>query len=50
MAIGSLSQAPTDSFANVKRIEAVVKALDTGTPYKSDRCEPPLAAAHRENR
>ena len=30
----------TDRYANVKRIEAIVKALDVGTPYKPEKCEP----------
>jgi hypothetical protein len=39
----------SDSFENVKRIEAIVKALDVGTPYKPDKCEPPGAANRTEN-
>jgi len=31
----------TDRYANVKRIEAIVKALDVGTPYKPEKCESP---------
>jgi general secretion pathway protein D len=31
----------TDRYANVKRIEAIVKALDVGTPYKAEKCEGP---------
>jgi general secretion pathway protein D len=31
----------TDRYANVKRIEAIVKALDVGTPYKPEKCEGP---------
>jgi general secretion pathway protein D len=30
-----------DRYANVKRIEAIVKALDVGTQYKPEKCEPP---------
>jgi general secretion pathway protein D len=31
-----------DTYANVKRIEALVQALDTGTPYAaSEKCEQP---------
>jgi len=30
-----------DRYANVKRIEAIVKALDVGTPYKPEKCESP---------
>jgi type II secretory pathway component GspD/PulD (secretin) len=37
-----------DSFANVKRIENLVHALDTGTPYKPEKCEMPNPATHRE--
>jgi general secretion pathway protein D len=29
----------TDRYANVKRIEALVKTLDVGTPYKPEKCE-----------
>jgi general secretion pathway protein D len=32
----------TDRYANVKRIEAIVKALDVGTPYKPEKCEAPI--------
>jgi general secretion pathway protein D len=28
-----------DSFANVRRIEAIVQALDVGQPYKVEHCE-----------
>jgi type II secretory pathway component GspD/PulD (secretin) len=28
-----------DTFANVRRIESLVAALDTGDPYKVDRCD-----------
>ena len=31
-----------DSFGNLKRIEAIVKALDIGTPYKPVPCEGPI--------
>jgi hypothetical protein len=27
-----------DTYANIKRIESVIAALDTGEPYKVDRC------------
>jgi hypothetical protein len=37
-----------DTFANVKRIESLVHALDTGTPYKAEKCEMPNPATHRE--
>jgi general secretion pathway protein D len=28
-----------DTFANIRRIESLVAALDTGDPYKTDRCD-----------
>jgi general secretion pathway protein D len=37
-----------DSFANVKRIETLVKALDVGPPYKPEKCEMPSPATHHE--
>lgn len=37
-----------DSFANVKRIEATVKALDIGPPYKPAQCEAQNPGAHHE--
>jgi type II secretory pathway component GspD/PulD (secretin) len=33
-----------DTFANIRRIESLVAALDTGDPYKTDRCD--SAPAH----
>jgi general secretion pathway protein D len=30
-----------DTFANIRRIEALIKALDTGDPYKPAKCEAP---------
>ena len=27
-----------DTYANIKRIESIIAALDTGEPYKVDRC------------
>jgi type II secretory pathway component GspD/PulD (secretin) len=30
-----------DTFANVRRIESLVSALDTGNSYKDDRCDRP---------
>ena len=36
----------TDRYANVKRIEAIVKALDVGTPYKPEKCEMANAGEH----
>ena len=38
----------TDRYANVKRIEAIVKALDVGTPYKPEKCEMANPGEHRE--
>ena len=38
----------TDSFANVKKIETFVKALDVGAPYKPEPCTMPSPAAHHE--
>jgi hypothetical protein len=37
-----------DSFANVKRIETIVKTLDVGTPYKPEKCEMPNPGTHHE--
>jgi len=31
----------TDRYANVKKMEAIVKALDVGTAYKPEKCEGP---------
>lgn len=31
-----------DSFANVRRLEAIIKALDTGTPIKPPSCVVPM--------
>ena len=42
-----LLQFPVDHrYANVKRIEAIVKALDVGTPYKPEKCEMANAGEH----
>lgn len=38
----------TDRYANVKRIEAIVKALDVGTPYKPEKCEMARPGEHQE--
>jgi Bacterial type II/III secretion system short domain len=38
-----------DSSANVKRIEAVVKALDVGAPYKPAPCEAETPGTHHHN-
>jgi general secretion pathway protein D len=38
-----------DTYANVRRIESIIAALDTGDPYKADRCDSvPRPAANRE--
>jgi general secretion pathway protein D len=47
-AVCSNSLLIVDSFANVKRIETIVKALDVGTPYKPEKCEMPSPAAHHD--
>ena len=38
----------SDSYANVRKIETIVKALDVGTPYKPEKCEMPSPAAHHD--
>ena len=47
-AVCSNSLLIVDSYANVKRIETIVKALDVGTPYKPGECEMPSPAAHHD--
>jgi general secretion pathway protein D len=37
-----------DTFANVKRIEALIEALDTGTPFKPEKCEQASPGARRD--
>jgi type II secretory pathway component GspD/PulD (secretin) len=38
-----------DTYANVRRIESIIAALDTGDPYKADRCDSvPHPAVNRE--
>jgi general secretion pathway protein D len=37
-----------DRFANVKRIEAIVKTLDVGTPHKPEKCSIPNPGTHHE--
>jgi general secretion pathway protein D len=38
-----------DTYANVRRIESIIAALDTGDPYKADRCDNvPRPAVNRE--
>ncbi len=32
-----------DTYANIRRIESLIKALDVGEPYKPAKCEPPQA-------
>jgi general secretion pathway protein D len=39
----------TDRYANVKRIEAIVKALDVGTPYKAEKCEVPTSGKRSDS-
>jgi general secretion pathway protein D len=34
-----------DTYANVKRLEKIVSALDTGEPYQPERCGAPAAKA-----
>jgi type II secretory pathway component GspD/PulD (secretin) len=43
-AICSNSILMVDSYANIRRIESLIVALDTGDPYKADRCD--NATAH----
>jgi general secretion pathway protein D len=40
-AVCSNSLLIADSYANVKKIETLVKTLDVGTPYKPEKCEMP---------
>jgi general secretion pathway protein D len=47
-ALCSNSLLMVDRYANVKRIETIVKALDVGTPYKPEKCELPSPAAHHD--
>ena len=42
-AICSNSLLMIDTYANVRRIESLIKSLDTGDPYKPAKCEPPIA-------
>jgi general secretion pathway protein D len=35
-----------DTFANVRRVEAVIESLDVGEPYKPEKCEARLASEH----
>lgn len=42
-AICSNSLLMIDTYANVRRIESLIKSLDTGDPYKPAKCEPPSA-------
>jgi general secretion pathway protein D len=37
-----------DTYANVKRIEALIESLDTGTPFKPEKCEQSSPGARRE--
>jgi hypothetical protein len=36
-----------DSFDNVRRIESLIKELDTGESYKPPKCEPPEPPVQR---
>ena len=47
-AVCSNSLLIVDSFANVRKIETLVKTLDVGTPYKPEKCEMPSPATHHE--
>jgi len=47
-AVCSNSLLIVDSFANVKRIETLVKVLDVGSPYKPEKCEMPSPAPHHD--
>jgi general secretion pathway protein D len=47
-AVCSNSLLIVDRYANVRRIETIVKALDVGTPYKPEKCEMPSPAAHHD--
>jgi type II secretory pathway component HofQ len=39
----------SDTFANVKRIETLVEALDVGIPYKlPEKCELPVPTSRRD--
>jgi general secretion pathway protein D len=31
-----------DSYANVKRLQTIIEALDVGEPYKPEKCEDPV--------
>jgi general secretion pathway protein D len=42
-AICSNSILMVDSYANIRRIESLIAALDTGDPYKAERCDNALA-------
>jgi general secretion pathway protein D len=42
-AICSNSILMVDSYANIRRIESLIAALDTGDPYKAERCDSGLA-------
>jgi type II secretory pathway component GspD/PulD (secretin) len=37
-----------DTYANVKRIESLIESLDTGTPFKPEKCDQASPGAHRE--
>jgi type II secretory pathway component GspD/PulD (secretin) len=47
-AICSNSLLMVDSYANIRRIESLIAALDTGDPYKAERCDNAPAHGHAE--
>ena len=47
-AICSNSLLMVDSYANIRRIESLIAALDTGDPYKAERCDSAPAHPHAE--
>jgi general secretion pathway protein D len=32
-----------DTYANVRRLQDLIKTLDVGKPYTAAKCEPPIA-------
>ena len=49
-AICSNSLIMVDTYANVRRIESLVKALDTGDPYQPAKCEAPKPATPADSK
>jgi general secretion pathway protein D len=47
-AICSNSILMVDSYANIKRIESLIAVLDTGDPYKAERCDNAPAHPHAD--